>query len=123
MDDVIPFTNLMQALDFLATHLDGQRYDVILDACLEGESTQDSESSEDEPSEDESSLGRDYQLDVIKVLGVRHQQRDLRERYQGKAFPDDADAFTIGSHNDGHVHVEFVRVERGWRLREIWLCR
>jgi hypothetical protein len=49
----------------------------------------------------------------------------LRERYGHLEFPARGDTFKLGGHASelGHLHVDFVRVEGGWRLRDIWNCR
>ena len=35
----------------------------------------------------------------------------------------DATKFTVGGHSYGHVHVSWVRVDAGWRIGDVWLCR
>ena len=105
-------------MDFLATNLDGHRYNVISDACLAAESQHDKQ-----PVADALPPRRDYRLEAIKLLAARHKALDLRVRCQGQEFPDDVSEFKVGGHNDGHIHVDFVKADGAWRLKEIWICR
>jgi hypothetical protein len=68
---------------------------------------------------------RDYRLYAIRELIRRHQTRDLRTVCAGREFPTDDAEFKLGGHaaEFGHVHIDFVREDAAWKLKEIWMCR
>ncbi len=105
-------------MDFLATNLNGHRYDVISDACLAAESQHDKQ-----PVAGTMPSHREYRVKAIKLLEARHKAADLRGRCQGQEFPNDVTEFKVGGHNDGHIHVDFVKADGSWCLKEIWICR
>ncbi len=115
---MISFARLQQALQFLVTNLERDRHVSIADACVAGEGERD-----EQPVSPAVASLREARLVAIGVLAERHQELDLRTRYGSLEFPADASDFKIGGHADGHLHVDFVRVGRGWQLKEIWRCR
>jgi len=36
---------------------------------------------------------------------------------------DDVTEFKVGGQNEGHIHIDFIKADGSWRLKEIWLCR
>lgn len=112
------FLAASQALQFLATNLDGRNYEAISDACIASEMPHDVL-----PIMGKMPSHRDYRLKAIKSLAKRHKEADIRVRYAGREFPEAGAEYKVGGHQDGHIHVDFVRVNDGWRLKEIWLCR
>jgi hypothetical protein len=115
---MVTFSKLEQAMDFLATNLDGHRPDTICDACLAAESQDDNRfvAGALPPR-------RDYRIQAIKLLEARHKAIDLRVRCRGQEFPDDVTEFKVGGHNDGHIHIDFIKADGSWRLKDIWQCR
>jgi hypothetical protein len=45
--------------------------------------------------------------DEVEAIAAQYQLHAIRERPR----------------QGGHVHVDFVRTEAAWQLREIWICR
>ena len=35
----------------------------------------------------------------------------------------DATKFTVGGHEFGHLHVNWVKRDNGWRIAGVWMCR
>lgn len=68
---------------------------------------------------------RGYRLNAIRALAHAHDARSLDLTYRGREFPRDAVAFKLGGHGAelGHVHVDFMKIDERWVLKEIWLCR
>ena len=62
---------------------------------------------------------------VFSQLRDKHQETDLRTRYSDRVFPEDGTKFKLGGHMQelGCIHIDFVKRESGWALRDIWLCR
>jgi hypothetical protein len=62
---------------------------------------------------------------VFGALKLSHEQMDLRERYKGQDFPEDDPHLKLGGHMAelGCTHIDFVRRDDGWRLRDIFVCR
>jgi hypothetical protein len=108
------FVDLSDAIDFIASALDGGDHGAIADACI-------AELGEVEGLP----KPREYQLDAIEDLAGRHAGTSLRALYSGRAFPAREARFKLGGHGPelGHVHVDFVRSESGWQLENIWQCR
>ena len=117
-NSMVTFSQLGQAMEFLATNLAGRRYEAIADVCLASESEEDRL-----PVMEMLPSHRKYRITAIKLLADRHGELDLRLRYQRREFPQSGSDYKVGGHDDGHLHVDFVRVEGGWRLKDVWLCR
>jgi len=113
--DDTSFTNLQQAVDFLATALESTNFVKISSTCLD---------SQRKPNDA-----------LLKSLQSLDQKRPLRELYADKSFPTNAPTFKLGGHivsghskpaSDGHLKTshldEVVRQveytpERGQVLR------
>jgi len=58
---------------------------------------------------------------------ARERQRtgDLSKLYKDREFPAEEDTFKLGGHDKelGHIHIDFVRDGKTWKLRDIWQCR
>jgi hypothetical protein len=104
-------------MDFLATNLEHRQYEAIADACVAGESEEDRQPRGTLPSK------REYRIAAVKRLTDRHRELDLRIRYQGREFPESGSEYKVGGHQDGHLHVDFIKLDTGWSLKDIWLCR
>lgn len=59
-----------------------------------------------------------------------HKAHDYRKwvNGQGPGIPaakavGDAKSFTVGGHEFGHLHVDWSKTDRGWRITKVWLCR
>lgn len=62
---------------------------------------------------------------VFGALRDVHRRTDLRELYKGRVFPEKSTQFKLGGHMQelGCIHIDFEKRDRGWVLRDIWLCR
>lgn len=62
---------------------------------------------------------------AIEALGKQHRSQSLRLLYAGREFPVEKEAFKLGGHGGelGHVHIDFLRIDAAWLLKEIWICR
>ena len=112
------FSQLQDAVAFLAVRLDEGDADAIADQCTDA--AQDSAAGVNGlPAR------RTYRLAAIGELRRQHGLRSLRSTYEHREFPVDADVFKLGGHGAelGHVHVDFARTGESWRLKEIWICR
>ena len=108
------FTELSDAIDFIAHALDIGEHGVLADACVMREL--------DAPG---LPTRREYRLHAIELLARVHREKPLRSVYAGRAFPSQESRFKLGGHARelGHLHVDFVREGPGWRLENVWLCR
>ncbi len=128
MADKPSFVFLNDAVDFIARALGAGEFDGLLDACMgprDGIEADVRLLSEDDET---SPLMRDlrvHKLRELRVLAERHGSRSLRTLYEGGAFPQHGDRFTLGGHNRelGYFHIDFLRSTSGWRLENIWMCR
>ena len=61
---------------------------------------------------------------LLESLRGTHLRTPLPKLYEGKDFPSEGRAFTLGGcHKElGNVHIDFERVDKGWRLSRIWIC-
>jgi hypothetical protein len=112
------FETLEDAINFLVTNLDADDFETIADECRDAAmDTQRTSAGFDSP--------RLYRLRAIQELGRRQAIRSLLSIYTDRQFPPDTDAFTLGGHDKelGHIHIDFVRDETSWQLKEIWICR
>jgi hypothetical protein len=116
--EAVYFTQLSDALEFLAANLDAGDADAIADQCADAALDSSRQAAGLPPP-------RDYRLAAIHELARHHHIRSLRSMYVGRQFPNEAAGFKLGGHGAelGHVHVDFVRTEKAWRLKEIWICR
>ena len=103
--DDISFTNLQQAVDFLATALESTNFVTISSTCLD---------SQRKPGDA-----------LLKSLQSFDQKRPLRELYADKSFPTNASTFKLGGHMKelGFTHIDFVQTNGVWKLQAIWICR
>ncbi|MEI6218009.1 MAG: hypothetical protein WCP86_03855 [bacterium] len=76
--DEVSFTNLQQAVDFIATALESTNYVAISSACL-----------------DPHRKPEDY---VLKGLQRVHNKTPLRKLYADKSFPTNDTTFKLGGH-------------------------
>lgn len=114
----VSFASLSDAVGFLADHLDVGDAESIAVECCDAEHDSEHNVSQRPPP-------KTYRLRAIQELGRRHRAQSLRSLYAGREFPGDATQFKLGGHDAelGHVHVDFVRTDISWRLKEIWICR
>jgi hypothetical protein len=108
------FKDLKGAVEFIAIALETRHYEAVADACVD-----------ERPRPSGLPSARDYRLSAIEALASRHTGASLRSLYGRREFPDQATTFKLGGHDRelGHVHMDFVRAEVGWQLKEIWVCR
>jgi hypothetical protein len=108
------FTELSDAVDFIARALEVGDHGPLAEACVTREV--------DAPG---LPTRREYRLRAIELLLGVHREKPLRALYAGRAFPPQGSRFKLGGHARelGHLHVDFVREGPGWQLENIWLCR
>lgn len=103
--DDTSFTNLQQAVDFLATALESTNFVKISSTCLD---------SQRKPNDA-----------LLKSLQSLDQKRPLRELYADKSFPTNAPTFKLGGHMKelGFTHIDFIQTNGVWKLQAMWICR
>ncbi len=52
-----------------------------------------------------------------------HQRYDYRRWARQAERLADAKAFKVGGHDYGHMHIDWERTARGWRIVRVWPCR
>ena len=60
-----------------------------------------------------------------------HKQYDYRKWLDGRHEPGGAGAakigdgtkFTVGGHSFGHLHTNWEKTDKGWRVTRVWMCR
>ena len=95
------FTNLQQAVDFIATALESTNTAAIAAACIE----------------------KPNQLDLTHLQDL-NKAKPLRTLYAHRTFPTEADAFKLGGHMSelGFIHINFIRTNGIWYLNSIMEC-
>jgi hypothetical protein len=56
--------------------------------------------------------------DYRKWLDGKHDAGDA-----GAADIGDATKFTVGGHAYGHLHTNWTKTDKGWRISGVWMCR
>lgn len=99
------FTNLQQAVDFIATALETTNFTAISDGCLDAQ--------------------RKPNAALLKNLQGLNQNRPLRTLYADRSFPTNVPTFKLGGHMKelGFTHIDFVQTNGMWKLQAIWVCR
>ncbi len=103
--DDTSFTNLQQAVDFLATALESTNFVKISSTCLD---------SQRKPNDA-----------ILISLQSLDQKRPLRELYADISFPTNAPTFKLGGHMKelGCTHIDFIQTNGVWKLQAMWICR
>lgn len=103
--DEVSFTNLQQAVDFIATALESTNGVAISNACLDPRR---------KPSED-----------VLRDLQRVNAKTPLRKLYEDRSFPTNVLTFGLGGHMAELwcTHIEFIKTNEVWELKAIWMCR
>jgi hypothetical protein len=108
------FTELSEAIAFIARALESGDHGVIADACVKKRG-------------DVIGLPTERESRLHAVQGVAHAlgRRTLRSLFADRAFPAHESRFKLGGHGQelGHVHIDFVREGPSWYLEDIWQCR
>ena len=112
MQDAKPtFETLTDALSFIERCLSNGERDRLFEACVQ-------------------SCASDFMCPhIFEELFTIHVKRRLRSLYLDRSppieFPPDSDNFKLGGHQSelGHIHIDFKRLDRAWRLDRIWMCR
>jgi len=62
---------------------------------------------------------------VFGNIRALHARKDLRTLYGAERFPRDGTVFKLGGHGEQfhHIHIDFVKKGRTWRLADVWNCR
>jgi hypothetical protein len=108
------FLTLSQAVGMIAEILERNSAEALLAACARLS----------RPELAETYLPERFYL-IFAQLQACHQETDLRERYRDRRFPAGDKRFTLGGHlaELGCIHLEFRKLECGWVLDEIFICR
>jgi hypothetical protein len=97
------FSNLQKAVRFLATAVENGDRAGLARACRE-------------------ILPEEWVLERLRDLNA---ETPLVQLYAGRKFPADGRDLKLGGHGSelGHIHIDFVRTDRGWEIHRIWMCR
>jgi hypothetical protein len=97
------FSDLSGAVVFIADALDRDDRTSLAEAC-------------------QAPLPADW---VIERLLEQHEETPLPQLYEGKEFPENAQRFKLGGHDQelGHIHIDFIKSTNGWEISKIWMCR
>jgi hypothetical protein len=62
---------------------------------------------------------------IFFPLKAINEEKDLRSLFRGRDFPDGDVGFALGGHFSelGNIHIFFVKRDRGWVIRDMWLTR
>jgi hypothetical protein len=109
------FQTLEAAVDFISGTLEAGTYDALLNQI---------EQSERQIARD-SSYPDYFQKFVFSQLQNRHRKLDLRRLYSERSFPKEQQTYKLGGHMQelGCIHIDFLKVEQGWVISDIWICR
>ena len=114
-EDIRTFQSLSEAIDFIADCLETE---AVVSLATEIESL-------------EARLGTTpnvasgFPEGIFMPLQEIHAEKDLRSLYRGRDFTDNDAGMALGGHVSelGSIHIFFVKRERGWVIRDIWLTR
>jgi hypothetical protein len=97
------FSNLAEAVHFLARVVSQKDYEELALACHE-------------------KLPQEWILERLQEV---HESTPLPKLYTGWEFPVDSRQFKLGGHAKelGHIHIDFVKLNAGWEIQKIWMCR
>jgi hypothetical protein len=56
-------------------------------------------------------------------LAECHKRYNYRKWLNGTERIGDAKEFKVGGHDYDHMHVDWQKTERGWRIAQVWICR
>jgi hypothetical protein len=67
----------------------------------------------------------DFKNRLFPQLQAYHREQDFRLRYKGRQFPANRNRFTLGGHESelGCINILFLKLDRGWVLDKIFICR
>jgi hypothetical protein len=109
------FQTLEAAVDYISGTLDSGNYEALLNQI---------EQSERHIARDPSYPDY-FQKFVFSQLQDRHRKLDLRRLYSEQSFPKEQQTYKLGGHMQelGCIHIDFLKVEQGWIISDIWICR
>jgi hypothetical protein len=61
--------------------------------------------------------------EIFDWLIGQHQRLDYNELFAMQWSGSAKDKFTLGGHDYGHLHLDFVEGASGWRLVRVWNCK
>lgn len=61
--------------------------------------------------------------EIFNWLIAQQQRLDYNELFANQRSDSGSDKFTLGGHEFGHLHLDFVQSATGWRLIKVWNCR
>ena len=101
----ITFTNLQQAVVFIATSLESTNFEGIANACLDDR--------------------RKPNNALLMSLQRTNQVKPLRQIYATNSFPTNSPSFKLGGHMKelGFTNIDFIQTNGVWKLQAIWQCR
>ena len=102
---LVSFTNLQQAVDFIATGLESTNFVAISNACVHP-TLRTTEHA-------------------LKDLQKTNTRTPLRKLYSDRTFATNAATFKLGGHMSelGCIHIDFVKTNEFWMLKDIWMCK
>ena len=103
--NAVSFTNLQQAVNFIATALETTNVAALAEACT---------NPRQRPNEAE-----------FAYLQGKHRDAPFRALYAKRAFPANAATFKLGGHMQELycTHIDFIRTNGVWQLKGIWECK
>ncbi len=61
--------------------------------------------------------------EMFRSLVAQNKYLDYNELFKRQYAQADKETFTLGGHEYGHLHMDFVEGDSGWRLAKVWMCR
>lgn len=62
--------------------------------------------------------------DYLRQLADSRGDRRLSTIFKDRSFPENANSLKLGGHAKelGHVHIDFIKIQSEWFLKDIWIC-
>lgn len=60
-----------------------------------------------------------------RQLAEARGDRRLATIFKDRSFPENSGSLKLGGHGKelGHVHIDFLKIQNEWILKDIWVCR
>jgi len=109
------FETLEQAVDFIASCLEENAIEELAADIL----------SSRERIQHDSSYPYYFAEGIFMQLQRIHQERNLRDLYADRRFPQDQNTYTLGGHASELecIHIDFAKRGNFWIISDMWLCR
>ena len=104
------FSNLQEAVTFIAACLDQDDFEKLSGACVGGRRP---------------AVYLAQHRSVFDTLKAAHENTPLQELYADRTFPEDTNTLKLGGHMAelGCLHIDFVKRDGHWFLADIWQCK